>query len=174
MIGRSWAMLFAGVGYQVTIYDIVEEQVKKALDDVKQQLETLEKSHLLRGSLNAKQQYQLIKGNFFLFCLTKYFIINQYYHWRFDHCRVFESTRHRERCEIDSGMRPWEFAIKAETLQRLGQSCGRQCHYFIVDLDFQAVAVQQRSQTQGTSYCVPSGKQLTIVNFFFLTIQLEK
>lgn len=32
MIGRSWAMIFASVGYQVQIYDISPEQLKKSID----------------------------------------------------------------------------------------------------------------------------------------------
>ncbi|XP_014279515.1 lambda-crystallin homolog [Halyomorpha halys] len=62
LIGRSWAMLFASVGYNVMIYDILPEQIKNAEEDIKQQIHTLKSKNLLRGTVSAEQQIKLIKG----------------------------------------------------------------------------------------------------------------
>lgn len=55
-------MLFAGVGYQVTIYDIIPEIVEKALKETKLELESVEKQGTIRGTLSAAEQFACIRG----------------------------------------------------------------------------------------------------------------
>lgn len=62
LIGRSWSMLFASVGYEVQIYDVVPENVKSALSLLETDIKRLEADGLLRGSLDAEQQLKLISG----------------------------------------------------------------------------------------------------------------
>lgn len=61
LIGRSWAMLFAGAGYTVDLFDVDDKKVDEALVDIDAQLKNLESKGLLRGSLSSKQQHQLIR-----------------------------------------------------------------------------------------------------------------
>jgi len=62
LVGKSWAMIFASAGYNVTIYDIKEEAVENALVDIETQLLALKKSELLRGKLTPQEQKSLITG----------------------------------------------------------------------------------------------------------------
>lgn len=60
LIGRGWAMLFAGAGYSVSLYDVNRELVVSAIKDIEEQLKVLEETGMLRGALSAAQQLQLI------------------------------------------------------------------------------------------------------------------
>lgn len=62
LIGGSWAMLFAGAGYQVKIFDIVQEQIDKTFKFIETELKRLEKEKILRGKLNAAQQLKCISS----------------------------------------------------------------------------------------------------------------
>ncbi|XP_035686140.1 lambda-crystallin-like isoform X2 [Branchiostoma floridae] len=55
-------MLFAASGYEVCLFDILQEQVSGALDNIKMRLQDLQKAGLLRGSLTADEQFGLISG----------------------------------------------------------------------------------------------------------------
>lgn len=53
-------MLFAGAGYNVTLFDEKPEQIEAALADIRDQLETHEKNGMLRGTLTSGEQCSLI------------------------------------------------------------------------------------------------------------------
>lgn len=54
-------MLFASVGYEVSMFDVQQGKVDEALKDIEEQLQRLESSGRLRGNLNAAKQLKLIK-----------------------------------------------------------------------------------------------------------------
>jgi L-gulonate 3-dehydrogenase len=60
LIGRSWSMLFAAAGYNVTLYDNDPTQLNAALVSIQSQLEDLSQRQLLRGKHGVSQQLALI------------------------------------------------------------------------------------------------------------------
>ena len=60
LIGRAWSMLFASVGYQVMLYDILPEQLTAALEYIECELQRLEENQHLRGDLNSGEQFKCI------------------------------------------------------------------------------------------------------------------
>uniref|UniRef100_A0A8D0HA31 L-gulonate 3-dehydrogenase n=1 Tax=Sphenodon punctatus TaxID=8508 RepID=A0A8D0HA31_SPHPU len=62
LIGRSWAMVFAGGGFQVNIYDIVQQQITSALETIRKEMKELEETRMLKGTLSAEEQLSLVSG----------------------------------------------------------------------------------------------------------------
>jgi len=62
LIGKSWAMIFASVGYKVVLYDVEAAQVTRALDNINEELLEFEAAGTLRGTLPAAEQAKLISG----------------------------------------------------------------------------------------------------------------
>jgi len=48
LIGKSWAMIFASVGYKVVLYDVDAGQVERALSNIKEELVEFENAGTLR------------------------------------------------------------------------------------------------------------------------------
>jgi len=62
LIGKSWAMIFASVGYKVVLFDVEAAQVTKALENIKAELLEFEAAGTLRGTIGAAAQAELISG----------------------------------------------------------------------------------------------------------------
>ncbi|KAF6376069.1 crystallin lambda 1 [Rhinolophus ferrumequinum] len=62
LIGRSWAMLFASGGFKVKLYDIEQQQITNALENIRKEIKLLEQLGALKGTLSAEQQLSLITG----------------------------------------------------------------------------------------------------------------
>uniref|UniRef100_G5E804 3-hydroxyacyl-CoA dehydrogenase NAD binding domain-containing protein n=1 Tax=Meleagris gallopavo TaxID=9103 RepID=G5E804_MELGA len=60
LIGRSWAMVFAAGGFKVRLYDIAQQQLTTALENIRKQMKELEESGFLKGTLSAEKQLALI------------------------------------------------------------------------------------------------------------------
>ncbi|XP_067633525.1 lambda-crystallin [Eurosta solidaginis] len=60
LIGRAWSMLFASVGYQVMLYDILPEQTRSALEEIQKELYVLKAKKALRGKLSPAEQFKCI------------------------------------------------------------------------------------------------------------------
>lgn len=55
-------MLFASGGFKVKLYDIEQQQITDALENIRKEMKSLEQSGSLKGSLSAEQQLSLISG----------------------------------------------------------------------------------------------------------------
>jgi len=62
LIGKSWAMIFASVGYEVVMYDVDAKQVEESIKNIRSELMVFEREGTLRGSLPAPKQADLISG----------------------------------------------------------------------------------------------------------------
>jgi len=62
LIGKSWAMIFASEGFNVVLFDVDQNQVTKAIQDIKSELVQFEEAGTLRGSLTAAAQAEMISG----------------------------------------------------------------------------------------------------------------
>ncbi|XP_048258419.1 lambda-crystallin homolog isoform X2 [Haliotis rufescens] len=61
-IGGSWAVLFASAGYQVALYDVIPDRVTRTLESLLEQLHSLSRGGLLRGTLGVEEQWGRIRG----------------------------------------------------------------------------------------------------------------
>ncbi|XP_037383261.1 lambda-crystallin homolog isoform X2 [Talpa occidentalis] len=55
-------MLFASGGFKVKLYDIEQQQITNALENIRKEMKLLEQSGSLKGSLSSEEQLSLISG----------------------------------------------------------------------------------------------------------------
>ncbi|XP_019467823.1 lambda-crystallin homolog [Meleagris gallopavo] len=53
-------MVFAAGGFKVRLYDIAQQQLTTALENIRKQMKELEESGFLKGTLSAEKQLALI------------------------------------------------------------------------------------------------------------------
>lgn len=56
LIGQNWAMIFAGAGHQVSLFDVDQGQIEKAKSSISSTLQGYEKAGLIRGTGTAAEQ----------------------------------------------------------------------------------------------------------------------
>ncbi|KAK3589157.1 hypothetical protein CHS0354_018858 [Potamilus streckersoni] len=62
LIGQNWAMIFAGAGYNVYLFDVDPSQLSKALVQTKQTLARYQSQGIIRGSGTSDEQAARIHG----------------------------------------------------------------------------------------------------------------
>ena len=56
LIGQNWAMIFAGAGHQVCLFDVDQCQIERAKSNISTTLQGYEKGGLIRGTGSAVEQ----------------------------------------------------------------------------------------------------------------------
>lgn len=60
LVGKSWAMIFASVGYKVTLFDVEASQLTKALSDIRADIDRFDRDGVLRGNVDKETQKALV------------------------------------------------------------------------------------------------------------------
>ncbi|XP_060080220.1 lambda-crystallin homolog [Ylistrum balloti] len=78
LIGQNWSMIFAGAGYNVTVFDVDPDQLTRAQTSLKNTMEQYERDGYLRGKLTAAQQMSLVSTSSSLSeCLKDSFYVQE-------------------------------------------------------------------------------------------------
>lgn len=128
-------MIFASVGYKVSIFDIVESQVTTALKQAEAQLKTLEQKGLLRGNFTAAEQFSFIEGCTDLVKALDGAFFLQGELWRWQNGNLTWKTSQILR------MHSRESRLEEESLRSTRWTCQWHDHSFVIDIDFYAICV---------------------------------